>query len=210
MRSVRHAQTIVVAVAATLLALTGCSSAATAAVTTTVVSTATVTATVSQTLTETVTAQPAATEVDEPTGATGASGATTSAAASSAPDPCQLLTQDEASTLAGIPLAAGVSAGPDGAKTLCQYTSDPNGPTGQVGIFVGDGAEKSLQIDRDVLSHTFTTVPGIGDEAYLEDFNIFFRKGANWAQINLVLLNDPSLSAEPLKTAAGLMASRLP
>jgi hypothetical protein len=93
---------------------------------------------------------------------------------------------------------------------MCQYTADPNGPTGQVEVFLGDGAKKSFDIDKDVLDHDFTSVPGIADEAQQEDGNIFLRKGTTWVQIRLVLLNDPAENVEPLQTAAKIVASRLP
>ena len=107
-------------------------------------------------------------------------------------------------------LNAAVEAGAGGTQTLCQYTSDPNGPTAQVEVLTGDGAKKALDIDRDTLGHKFTTVPGIGDEADQEDDNIFIRKGTNWAEINLVLLNDPAQNVQPMQKAAKIIASRLP
>ena len=35
-------------------------------------------------------------------------------------------------------------------------------------------------------SYTFTTLAGIGDEAYLEHDNVFLRKGSEWVQVNVV------------------------
>ena len=170
--------------------------------------TKTVTATVTVTTTVTATPSAAAVAVSAPAGAS----APASAAASlpTAPDPCVLLTLNEASTLAGTKLQAGTEAGAGGEKTLCQYTGDPNGPTAQVEIFVGDGAKKALDIDRDNLGHTFTNVSGIGDEAAQEDDAIFVRKGTTWIEINLVLLNDAAQNVQPMQTAAKLAASRLP
>ncbi len=52
-------------------------------------------------------------------------------------------------------------------------------------------------------------VSGIGDEAYQEENNIFVRVGSTWAQINLVLLNDPTANVDPLQQAARVMAGRL-
>ena len=168
-------------------------------------STKTVTATV--TVTTTVTATPS-----NPPSAPPVTAAPASEVASLPPviDPCKLLTLAEATTLAGVKLNAAVSAGPSGTQTLCQYTSDPSGPTAQVEIISGDGAKKELDIDRDTLGHKFTSVPGIGDEAEQEDGNIFIRKGDNWAEINLVRLNDPAQNVQPMQTAAKIVASRLP
>jgi len=134
---------------------------------------------------------------------------TTAAAAKPPPDPCSLVTQSEAEALAQTPLQPAVNAGapPD---QLCQYTGPPSGPTAQVEIFVGDGAKKSLDIDRDALHHDFTTLTGIGDEAYLEADNVFLRKGDVWAQVNVVLLDvAPDQVQSGLKTMAQKIASEL-
>ena len=125
-------------------------------------------------------------------------------------EPCDLLTRAEAERLAGTPLQAGVAAGSDGTHTLCQYTGPTSGPTAQVEIFVGDGAKKMLDIDKDTLQHAFTTVAGIGDLCLQEDGNIFVRKNGRWASINLVLLDDPGADVKPLQVAAKIIAARLP
>ncbi len=131
------------------------------------------------------------------------------AAPSPPPDPCSLVSQADAQALAQTPLQAAVKSGspPD---ELCQYTGPPTGPTAQVEIFVGDGAKKSLDIDRDTLQHPFTTLTGIADEAYLEDSNIFLRKGDVWVQVNVVLLDLPADQVQSgLQTMAKKIASEL-
>jgi hypothetical protein len=125
------------------------------------------------------------------------------------PDPCSLLTPAEAETMATAKLEPATEAGPTGAPTLCPYTGDPSGPTAQVEIIIRDGAKKALDIDRDNLKHKFTTLTGIGDEAYQEDDNVFLRKGTLWVDIDLVRLNDPSDNVKPMQTAAALVAARL-
>jgi hypothetical protein len=125
------------------------------------------------------------------------------------PPACSLLTQAEAGRLTGVKVGAGVESGANGAATLCQYNSDPSGPTAQVDVIVGDGAKKGLDIDRDVLKHKFTPMTGLGDEAYQEDDNIFVRKGSVWAQVNLVLLNDPAQNVAPMQAAARQLLNRL-
>jgi len=124
------------------------------------------------------------------------------------PDPCLLVTQAEAEKLAQTPLAAGVKAGATD-DALCQYTGPPTGPTAQVEIFSGLGVKKSLDIDRS-LKHVFTTLTGIGDEAYLEDNNVFVRKGDEWAGINTVLLDVPQDKVQAgLQDLARTIAARL-
>ena len=143
--------------------------------------------------------------------------APTSAAESSAPaapkklDACALLTKAEAEALAGTPLDPAVPAGAAGSGdiTLCQFTGPTTGPTAQVEVFVGDGAKKQLDIDKDNLMHAFTTVPGVGDQCLQEDDNIFVEKNGTWASINLVVLNDAAQNVVPLQTAIKLVASRL-
>jgi hypothetical protein len=134
---------------------------------------------------------------------------TTTAAPAAPPDPCKLVSQSQAAALVQTPVQAAVEAGspPD---QLCQYTASPNGPVAQVEIFVGDGAKKSLDIDRDNLHHTFTTLSGIGDEAYLEADNVFFRKNETWVQVNVVDLDTPADQIQSgLKTMAQQIATEL-
>ena len=127
------------------------------------------------------------------------------------PGACTVLSRSEATALAGKDLEAGVAAGNEnGQATLCNYTRDPNADgIAQVTIIVGDGAKKALDIDKDNLKHKFTKVPGIGDETWQEDDSIFVLKGTTWAEIALVLLNDPSANVQPLRQAAKLAAGRL-
>jgi len=115
---------------------------------------------------------------------------TTPTTAAAAPDPCALVSEADAQAVVQTPLQPALKAGqpPD---VMCQYTSSPTGPTAQVEIFVGDGAKKGLDIDRDELKHDFTTLTGIGDEAYLEADNVFLRKGSVWVQVNVVDLDSP-------------------
>ncbi len=121
------------------------------------------------------------------------------------PDACVLVTQADAAALTGTSMTAGQEGNP--ANPSCTYGS-ASSTTAQVQVFVGDGAKKTLDIDRQ-LGHAFTSVPNIGDEAYEENNAIFFRKGTLWVAIELVLLNDPAQNRAPLKQlaakAAGLM-----
>ncbi|NUT21834.1 MAG: hypothetical protein HOV77_21885 [Hamadaea sp.] len=119
------------------------------------------------------------------------------------PDPCKLLTKADAEKLTRTPLDDAVAV-----LETCTYTGPVTGPTAQVEIYVGDGAKKMLDVDRD-LQHAFTPVTGAGDEAYLEDGVVFVRKGETWVAIRLVLLNDPAANRIPLENAARTVAGRL-
>lgn len=134
---------------------------------------------------------------------------TSGRAATGAPaviDACGLLPLGDAETLAGTTLDAGVKGSPD--MPSCTYTGPPSGPVAQVEIYVGDGAKKFYDIDRE-LGHRFTPVPGIGDEAFAEENAVFFRKGVTWVALRLVRLNDPAQNVEPLRAAARLVAGRM-
>ncbi len=126
-----------------------------------------------------------------------------------APHPCALLTQSEAETVAATPLGAGTESGAGEDKTLCQYVGPTTGPLAQVQVLVGDGAKKALDIDRDILKHPFTTLSGIGDEAYQEDDTVYLRKGDTWVSVGLARLNQPAENVDRLKVAAGEIAARL-
>ena len=142
--------------------------------------------------------QPAAD--DSPVVAGGEPAGTTGAAAI---DPCKLVSKLEAETLAGTPLDE-----PRPVRETCTYNGPVTGPTAQVEIFVGDGAKKFLDIDR-TLDHQFTSLPGAGDEAYLEDGVAFVRKGGTWVSVRLVRLNDSAENRKPLEDLIRKVATRI-
>jgi hypothetical protein len=107
-------------------------------------------------------------------------------------DACEILTLEDAQTLAGTPLDPGISAGTD--TVTCTYPGPVTGPTAQVEFFVGPGVKKALDIDRELM-HVFTPVAGLGDEAYAEGNQIFWFQDDTWYSIRLVLLNDPAQNA---------------
>jgi hypothetical protein len=110
------------------------------------------------------------------------------------PDPCKLLTQDEADTLAGVKLGAAL---PEGIPpTNCVWPTPVTGSVAQVEVGVGDGAKKFLDIDKDTLGHTFTQVSGLGDEAWQESDTVFVRTGTLWFSLHLVKL-DASPNDQP-------------
>lgn len=124
-------------------------------------------------------------------------------AAAALPDACKLLTKADAEKLAGTPLEDAVPV-----RETCTYTGPVTGPTAQVEVYVGDGAKKMLDIDRD-LGHAFTPLAGIGDEAHLEDGAVFLRKGTVWVAIRLVRLDDPAAFRKPLEDSARVAAGRV-
>ena len=93
--------------------------------------------------------------------------------------------------------------------TTCTYSGDPNGPTAQVEVYVGDGAKKFYDDDNTVLHHAFIDVSGIGDEAHQEDYTLFFRKGSIWVALHLVSLDDTSTFTERLQMLARDVAAQM-
>ncbi|MFD4955645.1 DUF3558 family protein [Streptomyces sp. NPDC058451] len=118
-------------------------------------------------------------------------------------DPCALVTKQEAEKLTGTALDPATPVG-----ETCTYTGPVTGPTAQVEIFVGDGAKKYLDIERD-LGHTLRPLAGVGDEAYAEDEAVFLRRSDLWVSIRLVRLNDPAENRTPLEELARKVATRI-
>ena len=126
-----------------------------------------------------------------------------------APDPCTLIAKADAEKIVAVALSDGTKSG-SGDDVMCQYGSDPNGPTAQVEVFVGAGAKKQLDIDRDTLQHPFTTLSGIGDEAYLEAGDVFVRKGTTWVSVDIVALDPPAQQIQDgLTSLATSLATKL-
>jgi len=123
-------------------------------------------------------------------------------------DACAILPQADAEALIGTKLTDPLTAS-NSDEATCTYPGDPNGPTAQVEIYVGDGAKQQLDIDKDKLQHTFTQPTGIGDEAWQEDDMIWARTGTTWVSIRIVSLEDAAQYAEPLQTAMRAALGRL-
>ncbi len=111
--------------------------------------------------------------------------------------------KEDAEKLAGTRLEDAVPV-----RETCTYTGPTSGPLAQVEVYVGDGAKKILDVDRD-LDHEFETLSGIGDEAYLEDGAVFFQSAGVWVAIRLVRLDDPAKYDKPLTELARTVAGRL-
>ncbi|MEV4626779.1 hypothetical protein AB0J90_10890 [Micromonospora sp. NPDC049523] len=141
---------------------------------------------------------------DEPAAvATAAEPAAEQSAVPPTVDACALVTKQDAELVAGTPVDDAVPV-----RDTCSYTAPVSGPTAQVEIYVGDGAKKILDIDRE-LGHEFWELPGIGDEAYAEDGAVFVSKSGQWVAIRLVRLNDPAENREPLEDLARQVAARM-
>lgn len=118
-------------------------------------------------------------------------------------DPCSLVTQQEADAIAGTHLMPKVRA-----EQLCTFPTPTTGTTAQLEVYVGDGAQKYYEIDHTNLGHKFTDVPGVGDEAHLEDGAIFFRAKGTWAGLRLLRLDSVDTGPSLIQLAK-LVAGRL-
>ncbi|NLU78881.1 hypothetical protein HCA58_10915 [Micromonospora sp. HNM0581] len=118
-------------------------------------------------------------------------------------DACALVPKEDAEKLAGTALEDAVPV-----RETCTYSGPVSGPLAQVEVYVGDGAKKILDVDRD-LDHEFETLSGIGDEAYLEDGAVFVHAAGVWVAIRLVRLDDPAKYDKPLTDLARTVAGRL-
>lgn len=164
-------------------------------------------------VTRTVTVVQTVTATPGPVGSTGDPGGLGGAASASpgdgtdayaSLDPCTLVTQAEASTLAAATMLPGASV----PGQSCEYDTDPNGATSQVMVFIGAGAKQTFDLDHS-LAHTFAAVPGIGDEAWIEPDVAFARKGTEWVQVGDNFLGDSPDARARLTAALTTAVSRL-
>jgi len=119
-------------------------------------------------------------------------------------DPCSLVTQAEADAIAGTKLQPKQRA-----EQLCTFATPTTGPTGQLEVYVGDGAKKYYDIDKITLGHEFRKVAGVGDEAYLEDGAIFVGAHGTWVGLRLLRLDDVDTAPSLIKLAK-VAVGRLP
>ncbi|RKN50878.1 hypothetical protein [Micromonospora endolithica] len=120
-------------------------------------------------------------------------------------DPCAVVTEAEAERLAGTPLD-----GPRTAPSACTYTGPAGGPTAQVEVYLGAGAKKQLDIERE-LGHELRTLAGVGDEAYLwpDGAMVFVNRAGRWVSVRLVTLDDPARHRTSLTDLAATVAGRI-
>ncbi|MEU1688389.1 hypothetical protein [Micromonospora sp. NPDC005707] len=129
--------------------------------------------------------------------------ATEVAPSAALPDACALVSRADARRLAGTPVDAAVPV-----RESCTYTAPVTGPTAQVEVYVGDGAKKYLDIERE-LGHEVLPLAGVGDEAHLTAEAFFIRRGEVWVAVRLMRLNDPQENREPLRALARTVAGRM-
>ena len=97
---------------------------------------------------------------------------------------------------------------PERAEQLCTFATPTTGTLGQLEVYVGDGAKKFFDIDRVDLEHDFRRVPGVGDEAWVEEGAIFFRSRGVWFGLRLTTLDSVD-HAQDLAELATTVLGRL-
>jgi len=132
-----------------------------------------------------------------------------SSAAVALPDPCSLVTHDEAEALAGVKLRGAErtpATDPATDVAICQYNAPVTGPSGTVQVFVQMGTPRALKIDK-AIHHRFVTLPGIADEALEEPDNasVFVRRGDVWVYVTVPY----SATAAQLTSTARKIATRI-
>ncbi|BCB76192.1 hypothetical protein GCM10022251_68620 [Phytohabitans flavus] len=124
--------------------------------------------------------------------------------AASTVDPCSLVTKAEAEKLAGLKMQDARES-----PESCAYTTPPEGTTGQVEVYVGDGAKKQYDIELQ-LDHNYKAISGAGDEAYSyqDGLSVFVNKGGVWTSVHLVRIDDPAKYRPALEDLARTMSTR--
>jgi hypothetical protein len=123
-------------------------------------------------------------------------------------NPCELVTKEEAEAILGIPVEEAREA--TGSETRsCTYHAPVTGPVGKVDVYVGQGAANILGVNRDLLSHGFTEVDNLGDEAYEKPFEFYFRRDHLWFFIGVVRLVPADQIQDAVEEAARRAESRV-
>ena len=117
-------------------------------------------------------------------------------------EPCALVTKAEAERLAGTALQDPTPVG-----DTCTYTAPPSGPTRQVEVFTGRSGKAYFDAER--ILRKPEPLPGIGDEAFIADHEVFLNKSGFWVSIHLVSLDDPAKTRQPLEDLARKVADRI-
>jgi len=122
--------------------------------------------------------------------------------------PCAMLTTGEASAALGLTVASVEQRG----TTICEYSYGSSGQHFDVD-YTWQGGGMTMGLTRGAMKHvagmdTFTTLEGIGDEAYLAPGNsaLMMRKGDVMVNIDL---RESGISAQAAENMARKIAGRL-
>ncbi len=123
--------------------------------------------------------------------------------------PCSFVSVPEAAEALGVPVQAAEAHG----TYACDYQVGTEGSQHMMVQFTWQGGTSIMKLTHGALAHigggdTFTTVPGVGDEAYVGPggSSIMMRKGDVMVNIDL---RTAGLNADGGKKVAALIAERL-
>jgi hypothetical protein len=122
-------------------------------------------------------------------------------------DPCSVIQKAEAEAIVQTTLSDGTDV-KDPTQPSCTFQPDPNASTGQVALNVGAGAENAYNIDVNI-GHTFTDVPGLGEQSHLEPFALFFTVKGTWVELGCFRNEDSATFNQGLIDEAKRVAERL-
>lgn len=123
-------------------------------------------------------------------------------------DPCALLTRDEAETIVRARLldARPNNVGSD--RPSCTYGADPAGTTAQVQLFVGDGAESLIAVNRR-LGGDNIEVEELGDGAFLRHTTLHFHAAGLPVVLSVVRLVEAKTLHPAMIAAAQSIVQRM-
>lgn len=123
-------------------------------------------------------------------------------------DPCTLLTHEEAETIVRARLLDARPANLGSERPSCTYGADPTGPTAQVQVFVGGGAESLIAVNRRLGGETID-VDELGDDAFLRHTTLHFHPSGVPVVVSVVRLVDAASLHPAMIAAARTIAERL-
>jgi hypothetical protein len=133
---------------------------------------------------------------EQPTTPTGNGGGESSAAnpgggAGALPDPCGLITKEEAATAMGAPVQAGVPSGGSDGKS-CVFSA----PVGSVAILLYSNVDFDpiYASNKTVYGAKFSDLTGAGDKGFSTPAGVYFRKGGVIVRVQIIGLVDDAVT----------------
>lgn len=123
-------------------------------------------------------------------------------------DPCALLTRDEAEAIVRARLLDARQDNLGSDRPSCTYGADPAGTTAQVQIFVGDGADSLIAVNRR-LGGDNIEVEELGDGAFLRHTTLHFHVEGVPVVLSVVRLVDAKTLHPAMISAARTIAERI-
>jgi hypothetical protein len=123
-------------------------------------------------------------------------------------DPCALITRQEAEAIVRAPLLEAVQYNLGTERPSCTYGAVPSGPTAQVQIYVGEGAESLIALHRR-LGGEIVELEELGEGAFLRHTTLHYQPSGVPIVISVVRLVDATTLHPAMITAARVVAERM-